>query len=155
MVSFRPLKESDYPLLFDWLQRPHVKEWWDDGDDTLAKVSRHYSSDPDTTFRYIVQSDDSSPIGYIQYYLEPDEVVGVDLLIGEPALLNQGIGTEVITTFVEMVYSWRDPKKIVIDPEPENIRAIRCYEKAGFVFDKIGLGEDGKQAYFMLMDRDV
>ena len=155
MVSFRPLEESDFPLLLDWLQRPHVKEWWDDGDDTLAKVSQHYSRDPDTTFRFVIQSDDSHTIGYIQYYLESGDVVGIDLFISELALLNRGLGTEVTTTFVNMIKEQLNPMKIVIDPEPENHRAIRCYEKAGFVLDRIGLGEDGKQAYFMFMERDV
>lgn len=155
MISFRPLEESDYQFLLTWLQRPHVKKWWDDGDDTLTKVSRHYSSDPDTTFRYIFESDGHRPIGYIQYYLEPERVVGIDLFIGEPAFLNQGIGTAVVTAFVEMVCARCDPKKIVIDPEPMNTRAIRCYEKVGFVFAEIGLGEDGKQAYFMNIERDA
>jgi len=40
MLSFRPLLPADFPLLLAWLSRPHVKEWWDDGEDTLEKVAR-------------------------------------------------------------------------------------------------------------------
>ncbi len=57
MRSFRPLTDADHPLLRDWLQRPHVKEWWDDGDNTLAKVAQHYSRDPGRTKRFFLQID--------------------------------------------------------------------------------------------------
>jgi RimJ/RimL family protein N-acetyltransferase len=42
------------------------------------------------------------------------------------------------------------PVPIVLDPLPENRRAIRCYEKAGFVFVELRPGyKPGIQAYFM------
>ena len=47
MLSFSPLEKPDHSVLLEWLQLPHVKEWWDDGNDTLEKVSTHYSSDTD------------------------------------------------------------------------------------------------------------
>ena len=83
-LSFRPMTPDDYPRLLDWLQRPHVKEWWDDGDDTLEKVAAHYS-DPDAE-RFILlyqeagSTDEARPIGYFQYYLEEDGVVGLSLI---------------------------------------------------------------------------
>jgi len=27
-VKFRPMIETDVPLLHEWIQRPHVAEWW-------------------------------------------------------------------------------------------------------------------------------
>jgi len=27
--SFKPMQESDLPLLFQWANEPHVKKWWD------------------------------------------------------------------------------------------------------------------------------
>ncbi len=130
MVTFKLLEESDFRLLYDWLQKPHIKEWWDDGDDTLAKVAQHYSSDPNTTFRFIVKNENSHPVGYIQYYLKPKGIVGIDLFIGQPTLLSKGLGTEIVTTFLEMIAAQLNPVKIIIDPEPENLRAIRCCEMA-------------------------
>ena len=155
MISFRSLKASDFPTMLEWLQRPHVKEWWDDGDDTLKKVADHYSSDPDTTFRYMVITGGGIPVGYIQYYMEREDVVGIDLFIGEPDLLDQGLGTEIVAAFVELVDSECGPRAIVIDPDPNNTRAIRCYEKAGFHFERIGTNAEGKGVYFMKLDRHV
>ena len=25
---FNPLRESDLPMLYEWLKRPHIAEWW-------------------------------------------------------------------------------------------------------------------------------
>ena len=41
-IFFRVIKAEDYPQILVWLQRPHVKRWWDDGDDTLEKVVFKY-----------------------------------------------------------------------------------------------------------------
>ena len=154
MVTFKPLEESDYQLLLDWLQAPHIKKWWDDGDDTIEKVTKHYSSDPDTTFRFIIQNSNQQ-FGYIQYYLLPENAVGVDLFVAETEYLNQGFGTDAVVSFIDKLVTEHNPSKIVIDPAPENGRAIRCFEKSGFMFDRIGLGADNKPAYFMVMERDA
>lgn len=30
-ISFKPLQENDLELLCKWLDKLHVKEWWNDG----------------------------------------------------------------------------------------------------------------------------
>jgi RimJ/RimL family protein N-acetyltransferase len=155
-LAFRPLTPDDYPLLLDWLQRPHVKEWWDDGDDTLEKVAAHYS-DPDAE-RFILLyrdpvTEEARPIGYFQYYLEEEGVVGIDQFIGEADLLNRGLGTAAVRAFLQLVIARENPRRIILDPEPENARAIRCYEKVGFRHYETVPTEDGKQAYMMKIDR--
>lgn len=152
MNSFRALEDSDLEVLFRWLQEPHVKEWWDDGDDTIERVIAHYTGDTDTVSRYILQSDAGDPLGYFQFYLEQDNVIGIDQFIGECSLLNMGIGTAAVKEFVKMIVNNRNPKAIIVDPAPANRRAIRCYEKAGFEFLKIEIGKDGDPAYIMKMD---
>jgi hypothetical protein len=84
IVSFRKLVPTYYPLLLKWLQTSHVKEWWNDGDDTLEKVARHYQPD-DKGAGYLILLDER-PIGYIQYELLTDGGAGVDLFYrrGEP-----------------------------------------------------------------------
>jgi RimJ/RimL family protein N-acetyltransferase len=155
MNSFRKLENSDFQILFAWLREPHVTEWWDDGDDTIEKVKSHYSRDMDTVFRFILQSDSGNPIGYFQFYLEQDNVVGIEQFIGDGSLLNMGVGTRAVKGFLEMILKNHYPKTIVVDPDPSNKRAIRCYQKAGFVFQEIKIGIDGQEAYIMKMDFDV
>jgi RimJ/RimL family protein N-acetyltransferase len=150
MISFRPLVEDDFELLQEWLQRPHVKEWWDDGDDTLDKVRDHYTRDPDGTRRFILlHPDDKSPSGYFQYYIKPDSVIGIDQFLADLGSLDKGLGSASISQFLQMIIERHSPRRIVIDPSPHNSRAIRCYEKVGFRHYETVENDSGKLAYMM------
>ena len=155
MSTFRKLEEADFELLFNWLQQPHVKEWWDDGDDTIAKVKLHYTKGADTVTRFLLLSDNKEPVGYFQYYVEPYGVIGIDQFLGDVSLINKGLGTKAVMAFSKLIRETKQPTTIIVDPEPENHRAIRCYEKVGFRYAELSVGEDGKEAYLMRMDRDV
>jgi aminoglycoside 6'-N-acetyltransferase len=147
MISFRPVEEHDVPDLHRWRNEPHVMRWWYEDDDstpTLDVVAKNYGPNHDEKeHRFIIEMDGRS-IGYVQMYLLSDwpeyaalvqeKGAGIDLFIGEPDLINKGIGTEVIKRFVEDVV-FADPSvdTCIIDPEITNAAAIRAYEKAGFV----------------------
>jgi aminoglycoside 6'-N-acetyltransferase len=144
---FQPVISADFPLLLAWLQRPHVKRWWNDGDDTLEKVARHYGNQENSK-RFIVYQLDR-PMGYIQYYIEEDETIGIDIFIGEEALTGRGVGPPLMRTFMELLIEWHQPQAFIIDPDPENGRAIRCYEKVGFRHYATVVTDVGKLAYMM------
>lgn len=154
MFRFRPLAADDFPLLVEWLSKEHVKQWWDDGDDTLEKVARNYGEEEALLERFILVGSYESgekPIGYFQYYLIPDGSIGIDQFIGEEEYINRGVGTKAIRMFVEMIRRERNPTSIILDPSPENKRAIRCYEKAGFKHYETKIGEEGP-AYMMRLE---
>jgi aminoglycoside 6'-N-acetyltransferase len=152
MLRFRPLAADDFPLLLEWLSSEHVKQWWDDGEDTLEKVVRNYGEPEALLERFILIGSNESgekPIGYFQYYFNPDGSIGIDQFIGEEECINRGMGTAAIQMFVEMIMREHKPTSITLDPSPENKRAIRCYEKAGFKHYETKAGEDGP-AYMMM-----
>lgn len=84
------------------------------------------------------------PVGFVQSYVAMDSgngwwegyhdpsVRGMDLFIGNAEDLGRGLGTALVSQFAD--YLFRDPAvtRIIIDPDPRNIRAIRCYARAGF-----------------------
>lgn len=150
MFSFRKLLSEDFPQMLEWLSETHVKEWWDDGDDTLEKVAAHYGA-TDGTERFLLLKDDK-PIGYFQYYFADDNAIGIDQFIGEKTLLNQGIGEKSIKMFVQIIFEKHNPPYIILDPSPENKRAIGCYEKVGFKHYETRQNEDGDSAYMMRLD---
>lgn len=121
-------------MLLIWLQRGHVKEWWDDGDDTLEKVATHYSRDAENTRRYLA-SLNGEPIGYFQYHRFSEDHVGTVQFLAEENMLSQGLRTKCLLAFIETIQRLERPSFISVDPHPENGRAIRCYEKCGFAFD--------------------
>jgi aminoglycoside 6'-N-acetyltransferase-1b len=57
---------------------------------------------------------------------------GIDQLLADADALNRGVGTAMVKAFVTKLF--QDPlvTKVQTDPSPANLRAIRCYEKAGF-----------------------
>jgi len=151
-LHFRPLTPADYPLLLDWLQRPHVKEWWDDGDDTLEKVAAHYGDEDDTVRFLLIETDAAGatqPLGYFQYYLEPDDTVGIDQFLADAGRLGQGLGTQAVQAFCDLIIAERNPRRIILDPDPANGRAVRCYEKAGFRHYETVPTDEGHLAYMM------
>lgn len=147
-IEFKPVTRGDLPLLQEWFARPHLQEWWGEPDEEVALV-RDMVEGRDTTRPFLIQLDGQS-IGYIQYWflgehqtsdwLEehpwlsafPADAIGIDLSIGEAGLVGRGIGGAALRLFAsrlnESGYS-----TIIIDPDPENLRAVRAYEKAGFV----------------------
>lgn len=145
LVSFRPLTSADLPLLYRWRNRSHVAEWWPPPE-SLAELEEEFGlllRETSTTRPYIALRD-GEPIGYIQSYVAlgsgdgwwPDEtdpgVHGIDQFLAHAEQLGQGLGTAMVRAFIAQLFADSTVTRIQTDPSPENRRAIRCYEKAGF-----------------------
>ena len=76
----------------------------------------------------------------------PADAVGVDLSIGDPAKLTQGIGSGALRAFAERLIR-QGHRTIIIDPDPGNKRAVRAYEKAGFHADPAAFRPDRRCAH--------
>ena len=136
--TFRPMTTADLPLVKRWLTEPHVVQWWGDPVEQYALVSGDL--DEPAMDQFIVLAD-ASEFGYIQCYdltawnsgfgAHPPGTRGIDLFIGEPGMIGCGHGSGFIRTFVDDKLRNGAPR-IVTDPDPENVRAVRAYEKAGF-----------------------
>src|SRR5437870_3615430 len=134
-ISFKPLQEDDLELLCKWLDKPHVKEWWNDGlshDEIKEKYRKRIG---DITVVPFIAYLENCPIGFIQYYHAdkvgygwwPDEIegtVGIDQFIGEENYINRGYGREMICAFGKKLFENTAIKKIITDVNPANIRAI-------------------------------
>ncbi|QQS41899.1 MAG: GNAT family N-acetyltransferase [Acidobacteriota bacterium] len=158
-VGFRRLEESDFPLLLEWLLLPHVREWWDEGEHTIEMVREAYGPEPGVS-RFIGLLSDPDrrfpvPFGFFQYYRIDKETVGIDQFIGVPELVGKGLGTTAVRRFSEMIFGEIAPSRITLDPHPDNRRAIRCCEKAGFRHLKTETVANGEPAYLMELTRDA
>lgn len=167
-IRFRPLTANDLPLLHEWLARPHVVEWWGEPP-TMAEVEQDYAPAlaGSTVFRcYIILVDDQVT-GFIQSYTpaafhdegwwldEHDpKVRGVDLLLADAGQLGQGLGSAVVRAFVAQLFDDDSVTRVQVDPAPDNPRAIRCYERAGFRAVGEVVTPDGR-ALLMYAERDA
>jgi len=145
--TFKKLTADDIPQLLVWFDEPHVSKWWPtlSKDETIEKFLQRIRSKD--TFGYIACLNGSTPIGYIQYYYIdrtvekagawlpelPVTTVGTDQFIGDPQYIGKGYGTKLVAAFIEYLKEIEpNSTTIIVDPEPENHAAIRCYEKVGF-----------------------
>lgn len=165
-VTLRLMTTEDLPMLHEWLNRPHIVEWWGGEAErpTLDDVRAHYLPRvlaQETVTPYIAMLGDE-PIGYAQSYValgsgdgwwedETDPGVrGIDQSLANPMQLNKGLGTKLVRALVERLFSDPAVTKIQTDPVPHNYRAIRCYEKEGFVQEKVITTPDGPAVYMVL-----
>lgn len=151
-ITFKPLCETDFPLLLTWLETQHVKAWWDQDVAWTPALIQEKFGDYVKGYKlvngvskkihaYIICAN-NKPIGYIQIYNAydfprskpltglPTSLAAFDILIGEKNYLNQGIGSKAI---VQLLKKHSDSyTHAFADPESTNLAAIRAYEKAGF-----------------------
>ena len=147
----------DLPLIKRWLETPHVSEWWHDPAEQFELVSGDLNH-PDMA-QFIVRAD-ARPFAYLQCYNlsawntglgpQPDGTRGLDQFIGEADMLGRGHGSAFIRAFADNLLASGTPR-VVIDPDPGNARAIRAYEKSGFLKDRIVQTPDG-DAFLMFRD---
>jgi aminoglycoside 6'-N-acetyltransferase len=126
-LRLRPLAPGDEAELLRIHATPKVAHWWDAPDEGFP-----FMDDPDST-RLVIEVD-GAVAGMIQYTeeLEPKyEHASIDLFL-DPAVHNQGHGTEAVRRVVRMLVEERGHHRITIDPAAANTAAIRAYEKAGF-----------------------
>ena len=137
--QFRPMSVADLPMVRRWLEASHVARWWHDPDEQFALVREDL--DHPAMDQFVVTADDR-PFAYLQCYdptawsdnglgTHPLGTRGIDQFIGEPDMVDRGHGSALIRGFVDALLKKGTPR-VVTDPDPENIRAVRDYEKAGF-----------------------
>jgi AacA4 family aminoglycoside N(6')-acetyltransferase len=162
-VRLRLMTEQDLPMLHNWLNRPHIVEWWGGERPTLEQVRHHYLPRvlaQERVTPYIATLD-GEPFAYAQSYVaigsgdgwwedETDPGVrGIDQSIAHAELLGIGLGTKLVRVLVDLLFSDPAVTNIQTDPSTNNHRAIRCYEKAGFRRVKIIDTPDGPALYML------
>lgn len=144
-ITIRPLKEEDAEWLASWLSDERVLRYYEGRDrpHDLALVKENFFIEEPGMMRCLIAYQ-GTPIGYGQFYpLESEEkieygyehselVYGMDQFIGNPAYWDRGIGTKLVMALRDLLLASAPAKKVVMDPQAWNSRAIRCYEKCGF-----------------------
>ncbi|MGE0009678.1 MAG: GNAT family N-acetyltransferase [Candidatus Babeliales bacterium] len=143
-ITFKPITEFDFPQLFRWVHTPHVKKWWHLDALPWEQFQEKYTKNlHNSNVHGYIFSVDEEPLGFIQYYdahkipdafgnKDPEGTYGMDLYIANPEYLGKGYGTKTLQAFLTLIKQRHTVKKFIIDPHPDNIAAIKAYEKVGF-----------------------
>lgn len=159
-IHFRPLARADFPLLVEWFRAPHVAEWWGEEAD-LGFLEARYGPRVDgrePVEMFIVELDGRAG-GLVQRYRLTDfaewleyegllpniqAAAGIDYLLGNPADIGHGIGSQVIRELAGLTFlDYPDVEAIVADPDQANVASWRALEKAGF--ERIWAGQLASQ----------
>ncbi|WP_066187399.1 MULTISPECIES: GNAT family N-acetyltransferase [Gracilibacillus] len=147
-IGIRKLTLQDESLLTKWLSDPDVLAYYEGRDQSFdhRKTRKIFYLNGSPTVRCIIEYRQQA-IGYIQFYLldtstktsyglSEKRIYGMDQFIGETSYWNQGIGAQFVELMVVYLVEQLGAQRVVVDPHKSNIRAIRCYEKCGFVKTK-------------------
>ena len=168
-LRFRPLELEELPLVHRWMHAPHAERWWA-RDRTVEDVIAQYT--PSITgqipIHALMVAYDAAPIGIVEwmrfrdfprlmhaYGIEDPESVTCGVLIGEESFAHHGLGGPMICRFLREG-PFRDPRcsACFIDPECDNLSAIRAYEKAGFHFIRDTTDDEGLAIHLMGLARE-
>ena len=127
-VTLRLMTEHDLAMLYEWLNRSHIVEWWggEEARPTLADVQEQYLPSvlaQESVTPYIAMLN-GEPIGYAQSYValgsgdgwweeETDPGVrGIDQSLANASQLGKGLGTKLVRALVSccsMIPRSQDP----------------------------------------------
>jgi aminoglycoside 6'-N-acetyltransferase len=151
-VLLRRVASDDVPSLLAILGEPAVAERW--GSSTRAEVEATFVDHDE----HLAISLDGRVIGAIQFHEEADEMyrhAGIDIFVATDQQ-GQGFGTDAIRTLARYLIEERGHHRFSIDPAADNARAIRAYERVGFlpvgVLRRYERGPDGFWHDGLLMD---
>ena len=151
LVRLRPIRRSDLPYLRAWHDDPEVMRHWgqscplvreDQFEDDLAGRFARFG---ESGYFALVPKEpaDAPPIGRLEWegLDRLNRSAEVMILIGDPAYWGRGFGTDALVTLLRYLFQVQGLNRVTLMVLSWNERAIRSYEKAGFVIEGV-LRED-------------
>ncbi|MDU1903329.1 MAG: GNAT family N-acetyltransferase [Dysgonomonas sp.] len=147
-----PVEESDIRQIEIWLNKEHVKNWFErpehelyltDWLDEVKKRDNEFS-----WINYFIVRLDDQPIGFALYYdcwdakeewyeiKAKGEIYSMDYLIGEPSYVGKGYGKEMIGLLIKTIKQNSTAKGIIVQPDTRNHSSCGVLLSNGFIFDK-------------------
>ena len=127
---FAPVLPAQKEMLDQWLHQPHIAEWLHGKglQNTLSGLDRFFLNKSDTT--YWIGYYNAIPFAFLITSFDSADTITLDLFICDPNYLGKGLAAAMIRDFLLSQFS--NVKRVLIDPEATNTRAIHVYEKVGF-----------------------
>ncbi len=148
MLEFRLLGDSDILLVESWLNKEHVKKWYeiphlgvsiDDWMTEIKERNRQYQ-----WLTHLIVMWQGCPIGLCQYYKCVDSgdenfgtlsltgSYGIDYLIGEEDYIGKGLGKRMISLLVDKIFSFQDAQIVTADIDKDNKASEGVLLSCGF-----------------------
>jgi RimJ/RimL family protein N-acetyltransferase len=167
-IAFRPLALSEFDDFFVWLNRPHLRRFFQKRPISRAEIEAKYGPRirDDSPTRCHLALNGDLPFGYLQCYrlsdhpdwaslIESHDGIGVDLAILEPSMLGRGLGRTMLGRYLRDIAFplFPDERRCFIVHETENFSGIACSRAVGFEIVDSFL-EEGFPSVLLVLDRD-
>jgi RimJ/RimL family protein N-acetyltransferase len=155
-ISLRRLELRDFPLFYKWWNDEELRKLTSDNHEPMPEaeideiLARHLAREH--YFDYMVESD-GVPIGHILIEKLAEKRAKFYIAIGEKEAWGKGYGTMAIQEAIEKYLTQFPESVFELEVNQDNGRAIRAYEKAGFV--KVGEKQYSKLKPVFRMERKV
>jgi len=133
-MRLRLSTEDDLDRLEQWFADPEVYRWWGGRRQSREDVAAKYIGRRCPRVEAFIVELAGRDIGYIQYHLEGPGQAGLDMML-LPGFRGRGLGPRAARMLVKHLTLARGWMDLTVDPAVGNGRAIRGWEKAGFVID--------------------
>lgn len=153
MTSFQKVQLQHQAIIFSWLEKPHVKAFWDNSqehrEDIVLFINGRQLPSPyfDGLFTYWIGCDDQTPYCLLMtsdlselpneseknYLSATGKTISLDFMIGNEDYVGKGLAADTLSAFMQFMRG-ADPTidTFIIDPSMDNPLAAHVYEKAGF-----------------------
>lgn len=144
-ITFKLVEQKDLQMMHDRLKNDHIQWWYDWGDESFEEYSQWMNNRINNPYQFpYIFFIDQVPVWYIQCYdcygLAGDVYASivkrgtwwVDMYLWDETYLWKWRWSNVLHQFVWFVKENYSATTVSIDPTPDNIRAIKAYEKAWF-----------------------
>lgn len=134
-IGIRSAASQDAPILC---------EWWNDGNvmahagfpnglgTTVEKVRAELEACDDTRNRICMILCEEVPVGELNYRIGKDNTAEIGIKICKADHQNHGLGKQVLSLLIQMLFSKYGIQKIKLDTNLNNLRAQHVYEQLGF-----------------------
>ena len=171
-IILRPLSDKHLPLLYRWNADPEVLYWTEGGKDIVRSygkdiVHKIYGGVSQNAFCFLIEVD-GVPVGecwlqkmnlknVLAMYDSSVDVRRIDMMIGEKAYWNKGIGSQFIPMVIDFAFNEEHVVVLHCFNEDYNPRARRMWEKNGFTLvlsEDLPQPQKGKYQYHFRLTRE-
>lgn len=141
-TSIRSIEEDDLDALYHWYNDQEVNLWSSGAwplNTLLSKdqIAAKFFDGPPDTYRYAILNEQDSLIGSIGFkeLNVPGQSATLYIVIGDKTYWGKGYGTDALITLSRFLFTQWNFHRLSLDTWAENIRAIKAYEKVGFIVE--------------------
>ncbi|HZE83448.1 MAG TPA: GNAT family protein [Puia sp.] len=139
MIKLTPFEQSDFHKFMSWIE----------SEELLITIAGTYFTYPLTDSQLLNYLHDKNSLAFNIVDLSRNEAIGhaeiirandgackLDkILVGDKSLRGKGIGELIIHQLLDYSFGKLNVKEVELNVYDWNIAGIKCYEKAGFIFN--------------------